>query len=153
MWSSRFYRGFCERAECRKSQCLQGLSAFFVFSESVGGVLLPKQARYQLRHTSIKFFIVKRRNCPLVRLNPRALPVATKALFRVAQNSQVAATPYASLHPPPAALRQRPQLRHTSIALCVEFKCGAVLPAGLPAATPRHGLHYIKTHLLCQAVK
>ena len=51
MWSNRFYRGFCERVKCRKSQCLQGLSAFFVFSESVVGVLLPNVARYQLRHT------------------------------------------------------------------------------------------------------
>ncbi|MBR6782966.1 MAG: hypothetical protein IKM33_07235, partial [Clostridia bacterium] len=36
---------------CRISQCFQGLSAFFVFSESVVGVLLPNVARYQLRHT------------------------------------------------------------------------------------------------------
>ena len=60
MWSNRFYRGFCERAECQISQCFQGLSAFFVSSESVVGVLLPKHARYQLRHTP-KNIIIKAR--------------------------------------------------------------------------------------------
>ena len=51
LWSNHFYRGFCERVECRKSQCLQGFSAFFASGYLGGGVLLPNVARYQLRHT------------------------------------------------------------------------------------------------------
>ena len=51
LWSNHFYREFCERAEYRKSQCLQGFSAFFTSGYLGGGVLLPNVARYQLRHT------------------------------------------------------------------------------------------------------
>ena len=51
MWSNHFYKGFCKRAKCRKSQCLQGLSAFSASEYLGGGVLLPNVARYQLRHT------------------------------------------------------------------------------------------------------
>ena len=43
------------------------------------GVLLPKLARYQLRHTSILCLVVFERNCPLLYLQTRALPVVTKA--------------------------------------------------------------------------
>ncbi len=62
LWSNHFYREFCERVECRKSQCLQGFSAFFASSGSVGGVLLPNHPRSQLRHTriSIQFFLFLR---------------------------------------------------------------------------------------------
>ena len=57
MWSNRFLVRFFENNECRKSQCFQGISAFFRFSESEIGGKLPKQARYQLRYIPIIEFL------------------------------------------------------------------------------------------------
>ena len=104
MWSNRFYRGFCERAECRISQCFQGLSAFFVFSESVVGVLLPNQARYQLRY--IPIYSIKKfySSCPLRFL----LPLPHRASQKICSRSATAATPYSSLYHPPGALGNVP---------------------------------------------
>ena len=50
LWSNRKLSHFCEEIECRKSQCFQRLSAVLLFTVSVVGVLLPNQARYQLRY-------------------------------------------------------------------------------------------------------
>ena len=58
LWSNHLLCGFCERVECRKSQCLQGFSAFFASGYLGGGVLLPNQARYQLRYIPMFFFAI-----------------------------------------------------------------------------------------------
>ncbi|MBR6681132.1 MAG: hypothetical protein IKL59_07730, partial [Clostridia bacterium] len=118
MWSNRFYRGFCERAECRISQCFQGLSAFFVFSESVVGVLLPNQARYQLRY--IPIYSIKKfySSCPLRFL----LPLPHRASQKICSRSATAATPYSSLYHPTGCARKRPQLRYITI-----FSCALIL--------------------------
>ncbi|MBQ4091443.1 MAG: hypothetical protein IJC64_03895 [Clostridia bacterium] len=65
-------------------------------------------------------------------------PVATKAPFRSAQARQVAATPFASLYPPPAALRQRPQLLHTSIEYLVFIALNYYSKQKTDCQVPRH---------------
>ena len=55
LWSSLFLRGFFFFCNVRKSQCLQWISAFYASEYLGGGVLLPKQARYQLRYIPIIF--------------------------------------------------------------------------------------------------
>ena len=56
LWSNHLQWDFCERGQCRKSQCLQGLSAFSASRYLWGGVLLPKHARYQLRYIPKSYF-------------------------------------------------------------------------------------------------
>ena len=55
LWSSLFLRGFFVFLNVRKSQHLQGFSAFPLSVELGVGHMLPKLARYQLRHTSKLF--------------------------------------------------------------------------------------------------
>ena len=75
------------------------------------GIDVPNVARYQLRHTpiySIKNFYS---SCPLRFL----LPLPHRASQKICSRSATAATPYSSLHPPPAALGNVPSALHPDI--------------------------------------
>ena len=77
MWSNRFYRGFCERAECRKSQCLQGL--FFNVCKDFRGFAFQREALFCPRG--------RPRRCPASKLG--AIPVVTKPLSSLLRNSPI----------------------------------------------------------------
>ena len=88
LWSSIKITHFWEKIECRKSQCLQGLSAFFVFSVSIVGVLLSKQARSLLQRR----LCLRDKHSPIVKL----LPLLISRLFLRRRRSK---TSPSALHP------------------------------------------------------
>ena len=53
LWSSLYLKNNFSSANMLKTQHLQGFSAIWCLVEQGGGNLLPKLARYQLRHTSL----------------------------------------------------------------------------------------------------
>ena len=56
LWSSLYLKNNFSSANMLKTQHLQGFSAIWCLVEQGGGNLLPKHARYQLRHTPMDGF-------------------------------------------------------------------------------------------------
>ena len=92
-------------------------------------IVLPKHARYQLRHTSIFSFVFHTRGT-------RASCCRDRILLRkcLCSHSATAATPYCSLYPPPAALANVPNCATPRYLVLSLIHAARALPVAVTAS-------------------